>query len=174
MTFEDYRKEATKGNLQIGISSSVARNFFLQANIKSLQRKFGGSFLFEKNIVSACNLSALLFLLLNTVLYLVAIKWWSIIVIPLTFYFFLICEMLAFKGENNFKISSWIIIIAISGAFAFSHHGIVVVLWIVSIPLPNFFLYVSYFLASKLLKDLSVKNKNLYEWLKGEEYLYIF
>lgn len=174
MTFEDYRRKAINGNLQIGINSSVARKFFLQANINSLQRKFGDSFLFEKNIVSACNLLAILVLFLNTVLCLLAIKWWSLLVIPLTFYCFLISEMMSFKGKNNFKISLMLIIATISGAFAFSGQGIAVALWIISIPLPNLFLYLSYFLASKLLKDLSVKNSNLYEWLKGEEYLYFF
>lgn len=77
-------RDEAEGRLSLGIDRTVARKFFTETPLRSIQRTTGEAPYFEKLLAYVCFIGGPIALLVAGVLSVIYFGWWSIALVPVT------------------------------------------------------------------------------------------
>jgi len=166
--YQEFVKRAEKGEILIGVEPAVARKFFTNTDHSVIKEKIGESLFIEHFFVKTCWLLEFICLLAGIIASIFALKWYSIIAIPV-----MLTASFALGGKASMgrqKIGGAVFLVAICAllAYYFRDKGTSMIVWLVLLPLPYFFARMTYKLATIFLRLLSVRNEKAFNVLYGQ------
>lgn len=166
--YQESVKRTKEGGALIHVEPAGARKFFTNTNYSVIKEKVGESLLIERFFVKACWLLEYVFLIAAMITSIFALKWYSIIAMPVMLIAFIVLSGEASMGKQKIADTLFLIIICFSLAFYFRDKGTSMVVWLVLLPLPYFFVRLTYKLATLFLRLLSVRNEKAFNLLYGK------
>lgn len=171
MDTKDYQelvKRAEKGEILIGVEPAVARKFFTDTNHSIVKEKIGEPLFIERFFVKTCWLLECTCLLAGIITSIFALKWYSIIAIPVMLIAFFVLGGKASMGKQKVGGAVFLVTICVLLAYYFRGEGTSMIVWLVLLPLPYFFARLTYKLATIFLRCLSVRNEKAFNLLYGK------
>jgi len=83
--YQEFVRQAEKGEILIGVEPAVAREFFTTIDHSVIKEKIGEALFIERFLVKTCWLLEFICLLAGIIVTIFAMKWYSIIIIPVMF-----------------------------------------------------------------------------------------
>jgi len=162
---QEFVRQAKQGEILIGIEPAIAREFFTATNRSLIKDEIGESLFIKRLLVKTCWLLEPICLLAGILASIFALKWYSIIAIPIMLIAFFLLGGRASIGRQKIGGAVLLIIICVLLAYYFRDKGTPMIIWLVLLPLPNFFARLTYKLATMFLRLLSVKNEKVFNLL---------
>lgn len=163
--YQEFVKRAEKGEILIGIEPAVARKFFTDTDHSAIKEKIGEPLFIERFFVKMCWLLEFICLLGGIIASIFALKWYSIIAIPVMLIAFFVLGGKASMGRQKIGGAVFLVIICVLLAYYFRDKGTSVIVWLVLLPLPYFFTRSTYKLATIFLRLLSLRNEKAFNLL---------
>ena len=163
--YQEFVKRAEKGEILIGIEPAVARKFFTDTDHSVVKEKIGESLFIERFFVKTCWLLEFICLLAGIIASVFALKWYSIIAIPIMLIAFFVLGGKASMGRQKIGGAVFLVILCVLLAYYFRDKGTSVIVWLVLLSLPYFFARLTYKLATMFLRLLSVRNEKAFNLL---------
>ena len=163
--YQEFVKRVEKDEILIGVEPAVARKFFTDIDHSVIKEKIGESLFVECSFVKTCWLLEYICLLAGTIASIFALKWFSIIVIPVMLIASFVLGGIASMGRQKIVGVVFIVAICVLLAYYFRGKGIAIIVWLVLLPLPYFFVRLTYKLATTFLRSLSVRNEKAFNLL---------
>ncbi|MCK4428146.1 MAG: hypothetical protein KAW16_06665 [candidate division Zixibacteria bacterium] len=163
--YQEFVERATKGKILIGVEPAVARKFFTDADHSYIKEKIGESLYVERFFVKTSWLLEFICLLAGTIASIFALKWYSVIAIPLMLMVSFALGGKASMGRQRIGGVVFLVTICILLAYYFRDKGTSMIVWLVLLPLPYFFARLTYKLATMFLRLLSVRNEKAFDLL---------
>jgi len=154
-----------KGEILIGIEPAVARRFFTDTNHRVVQQEIGEALFVERFFVKAFFWLAVLSLLAGIVASIFAIKWYSVLAIPLMVVSWFVLGGMASMGSQKLGAAIGSVIICFVLAYYLIDKGIAVTIWLTLLPLPYFLDRLTYKSATVFLRCLSIRNERAFNLL---------
>jgi len=166
--YQEFVKRAEKGEILIGVEPAVARKFFTDTDRSIIKEKIGESIFMERFFVKTCWLLEFICLLAVIIVSIFALKWYSIIAIPVMLIVSFVLGGKASMGRQKIGGAVFLLVICVLLAYYFRDKGTSIMLWFVLLPLPYFFARLTYKLATMFLRLLSVRNEKVFNLLYGQ------
>lgn len=163
--YQEFVKRAGKGEILIGVEPAVARRFFTDTDHAVIKEKIGESLFIERFFVKTCWLLEFICLLAGIIVSIFALKWYSIIAIPVMVIASFVLIGKASIGRQKIGGAIFLVIICVLLAYYFKDKGTFMTIWFVLLPLPYFFARLTYKLATVFLRLLSIRNEKAFNLL---------
>lgn len=168
ISHQEFIKRAEKGEALIRIEPTGARKFFTDTVQSVIKEKVGESLLTERLFVKTCWLLGYACLMAAMITGVFALKWYSIIAIPVMLIAFIILSGEASMGRQRIRDAILLMVICAVLAYYLRDKGTSMVVWLMLLPLPYFFIRLTYDLATRFLHLLSVRNEKAFNLLYGK------
>jgi hypothetical protein len=165
LNHKDIVEREAKGQILIEIEPAVARRFFTQAHHHILQQEIGEALFVERSLVKTFAWLSVLSLLAGMIASVFAIKWYSVLAIPVMIFGWFILGAKASVGSQKLGGAFGLMLIGLILAYCVRDRGVVVTIWVILLPLPYFFDRLTYRSASVFLRSLSVRNERAFNLL---------
>jgi len=165
--YQEFVKWAEKGEIFIGIDPASARKFFIETSHSVVREKIGESLFIERFFVKTCFFLWYICLLAGIIASIFALKWYSIIAIPVMLIASFVLGGKASMGRQKIRGAVFLVAICVLLAYYFRDKGTSMMVWLVLLPLPYFFARFTYKLATMFLRLLSVRNEKAFNLLYG-------
>ncbi len=165
MNYQEFKDKANKNEILIGIEPAIARKFFTDTGHSIIKEKINEPLYLERFIVKLFFYLQFLTLLAVLILSIFALKWYSIIAIPIIILLFSILVGKASMGNQKIGGAILILLVFFILAYIFKDHGIYMMAWLILVPLPYFFARLTYKFATILLRLISLRNEKVYDLL---------
>lgn len=167
INYQEFVQRAEKGEILIGTEPAVARKLFTDTDRLAIKEKLGESLFIERFFVKMAWLLEFISLLGGIIASIFALKWYSIIAIPVMLIAFFVLGGKASIGRQKMGGALFLVVICALLAYEFRDKGAVMTAWLVLLPLPYFFARLTYKLATVFLRSLSVRNERAFNLLYG-------
>lgn len=164
----EYFKRVKKGEIHIDVDPALARKFFFDSDIETINEEIGEKLSIESLLVNLCGLVAPILLIVEIILSIIALKWYSIIAIPIMVKVFYDIIGKTAIGRQGFIGSLIFIIICVILACYFKDMETIMTVWLILLPLPFFVLNLMYTLASLFIHSLVLRNEKAFNLLKNK------
>ncbi len=166
--YQEFVQRAEKGKILIGAEPAVARKFFTDTDHSVIKEKIGEALFMERFFVRTCWLLEHVCLLAGIIASIIALKWYSIIAIPVMVLASFVLGGKASIGRQKIGGAVFLVVICALLAYYFRNKGIFTIVWLVLLSLPYFFARLTYKLATIFLRLLSVRNEKAFNLLLGK------
>lgn len=166
--YKEVVEKFADGKLLVGIDPATARKFFTDSSSRLLIEKTGEGLYIEKAIVWVCFVLDFVSLIFGIIFSLWAIKWYSIIAIPIMILAFFFLGAIASTGKNKSSAAIIGMIIGIVLAYSFHDQGFSMIAWLILVPLPYFFATLTYKLSTLFLRSAAINNEKLFRLLENK------
>src|SRR4030042_97674 len=129
--YQEFVKQAGRGEMLIGIDPAVARKFFTDTDHKVIQQEIGEPLFIERFFVKTVWLFEFISLFAGAIASIFALGWYSAIVIPLMILGFFILGGKASMGAQRIGVAVSLVIICFFLAYYFSEKEIALILWLI-------------------------------------------
>lgn len=170
-TIVDYKElveRAERGEILIGVDTTVARRFFTDTRHSAIEESIGEALFVERFFVKTCFALSYVCLFAGMVICVFALKWFSLIAIPVTVVVSFVSVASACKGGQKIWGAFLPLIVFALLAYYLRHRGAFTVLWLVLLPLPYFFARMTYYLATMFVRLLVLRNEKAFNLLGSE------
>ena len=164
MDYQEFIKMANKGE-PIGVEPAEARKFFTNTDKALVKEKIGEPLSMQRFVVKMCYHLEHICLLASIIISIFALKWYSIIAIPIMFFFSFYLGGLASMGRQRVRGAIYLVIICYVNAYFFREYGIFMFVWLILLPLPYLFARLTYKLATIFVRSLSIRNEKAFNLL---------
>lgn len=166
--YQEFVKRAEKGEILIGVEPAIARKFFTDTDHSVIKEKIGESLFIERFFVKTCWLLEFICLLAGIIVSIFALKWYSIIAIPVMLIASFVLGGKASMGRQKIGGAVFLVVMCVLLAYYFKNKGTFMTIWLVLLPLPYFFARLTYKLATVFLRLLSVRNEKAFNLLYNQ------
>ena len=160
--YQEFVKRAKEGDAPIRVEPAGARKFFTDTTHSTIKDKVGESLLVERLFVKTCWLLGYACLIATMIASIFALKWYSIIAKPVILVGFTLLSGEAYMGKQRILDTVFLMVICVSLAYYFRDKGTSMFLWLVLLPLPYFFIRLTYKLSTMFLRSLSIRNEKAF------------
>ena len=167
--YQEFVKRVEKGDAAIRIEPAGARKFFTDTARSTIKEKVGESLLAECLFVKTCWLLGYACLIAAMIASIFAMKWYCIIAMPVILIAFTLLSGEAYMGKQRILDTVFLIVICVSLAYYFRDTGPSTLVWLVLLPLPYFFIRLTYKLATMFLRSLSMRNEKAFNLFYGKK-----
>lgn len=165
MDYQEFLEQVEKGEILIGVEPAIARTFFTDTDRSVVKAKMGESLLMQRFLVATCSLLEHICLLAGVIASILALKWYSVIAIPLMLAASFILGGRASMGRQKIKGAIFLWIICVLLSYYLRDKGVFMILWLLLLPLPYLFARLTYKLATMFLRFLSFRNEKAFNQL---------
>ena len=166
--YQEFVKRVEKGDAPIRVEPAAARKFFTDPAHSTIKEKVGESLLIDRLFVKTCWLLGYACLIAAMIASVFALKWYSIIATPIILIAFILLSGEASVGKQRILDTVILMVICILLAYYFKEKGTSMLIWLALLPLPYFFIRLTYKLATLLLRSLSIRNEKAFNLLYGK------
>jgi hypothetical protein len=166
--YEEFVRREERGEILVGIEPAVARKFFTDTDHSIIKEKIGEPLFTERFFVKTCWLLEFICLFAGIIASIFALKWYSIMVIPIMLITAFILGGKVSMGRQKIGGAVFLVLIFILLAYYFRDKGTSKMVWLILLPLPYFFARLTYKLATMFLRLLSVRNEKAFNLLYGQ------
>jgi len=166
--YQEFVKRAKEGDALIRVEPAGARKFFTDTTHSNIKDKVGESLLVERLFVKTCWLLGYACLIAAMIASIFALKWYSIIAMPVILIAFTLLSGEAYMGKQRILDTVFLMVICVSLAYYFRDKGTSMLVWLILLPLPYFFIRLTYKLATMFLRSLSIRNEKAFNLLYGK------
>lgn len=166
--YQEFVKRAEKGEIIIGVEPAIARKFFTDTDHSVIKEKIGEALFIERFFVKTCWLLEYICLLAGIIVSIFALKWYSIIAIPVMLIASFVLGGKASMGRQKIGGAVFLVVVCVLLVYYFRDKETSIIVWLVLLPLPYFFARLTYKLATLFLRLLSVRNEKAFNLLYDE------
>ena len=156
-----FKKLYDEKKIAIGIEPSLARRFYQEYSTEKIGVDITKKSILMKFILLLHYLS----LVFNIIISIIAVRYYSILIIPVIIIITFFATGQASIGKQQLSGAIIIQIIFFVISFQFASGKTYLLLWIITLPLPYFFAKLEYKLSTHFLRNLVLKNSNAYHLL---------
>jgi len=160
---QEFVNRVNRGEILIGVDLAVGRRFLMRTPSVFLKETIGDSLSGERFWVNLLMVLGFLSLLGGIAASIFALKWYSLIAIPLMIV--VVCS--TSLARNTIGFSVFLMAAAGLSIYLLRGKGAPMILWLVSLPLPHLFLTLMYKLTRNFLKRLVLRNEKAFNILLG-------
>jgi len=171
MPIEDYAefvKQAKRGEILIGVEPAVARRFFTDTDSSFVKEKIGESLTMERFFVKSVWLLDYVSLLAGLIFCVLALKWYSVIAIPIMLLSWFFLSSQASGARQTIGGAFLLVAFCFLLTFGLRSRGTMMIIWLILLPLPYFFVRLTYLFATIFLRTLVVRNEHAFHLLYGK------
>ena len=166
--YQEFVKRVEKGDASIRVEPAAARKFFTDTAQSRIKEKVGESLLIERLVVKTCWLLGYACLIAAMIASVFALKWYSIIAMPVMLIAFTLLSGEAYMSKQKILDTVFLLVICVLLAYYFRNKGPSMLVWLMLLPLPYFFIRLTYKLATMFLRSLSMQNEKVFNLLYGK------
>lgn len=163
--YKEFVIQFAKGEILMDIELALARRFFIDSDESRLVDEVGEPLHKERFWIGFCGLLGIFSLIAGILLSVIALKWYSIVAIPLMVKMFQWLTAEASLGKGTLSITFGFIIICFYFAYYFSEILPLTSAWLIILPLPVFFSSLMYKLTTTFLRSLVLRNEKAFDFL---------
>jgi len=166
-SYQDFVRREGKGEFLMDVEPVVARKLFTDMDHSVIKEKINESLFTERFLVKTCWFLEFICLFAAIILSIFALKWYSIIAIPLMVVVFAVLSGEASMGKQSMGDAVFLVAVCFSLAYYLSDRGMAMIVWLIILPLPYLFIRSTYKLATMFLRLLSVRNEKAFNLIYG-------
>mgnify|MGYP000913083399 CR=1 FL=1 len=162
MTHNELKEKYIKGEILIGIEPSIARQFFTDLDAETVKQNTGEYFAIERLKVKIVWLLQFAFVLAAIVTSIFAIKWYSLIYIPIIFISWFYYMGRASIGNQSMLYVTLLVLLSFILSFIFKDKEIIFIVWLILTSLPFYFARLTYKLSTIYFRAIVLKNESIF------------
>jgi hypothetical protein len=167
ISHQEFVKRTGSGKVLMVVEPSVARKFFTDRDPSLIKGKIGESIFMERFLVKICWSLEFVLLFAGIIASIFALEWYSVVAIPVMLIVFIVLSGEASMGRSKIGDAVFLMAICVLLAYFLRDKGTSMIVWLVILPLPYFFIRLTYKLATTFARLLSVRNEKAFNLLYG-------